>query len=450
MKTAKDYFGPWTEENSQKLAIFTGRSSKAFKKADFVQLKSDKGWYIDSDGKVKSWQIEGLSQRDEELLFYGPWLSLSPLEKEFRPSEREFVLIRDLFCQLEVDHTKRFSLLHMTRLEGGGFFLLPCRVLETIIHSSELSLEPLLLPYHHPFFRGQDALSYGLALLQFQIATGALPWISTDQEAVEFEIRNHRLPSLEKHIGGATAKLVDQCLNGMRSIPGLSDWKDKEILTDKSNTDELQQSIKKAKKRFQGIRFRHQNRIAIALGSLAAALLVTFGIFFTRSLLEPAHTAGLSQVEVIQGYYGEVNELDSPGSAEFCKGPGKRAHQRELDYLHVALRVSLGNMHEELTVSPQRWNEMGRAELNPNFVCYGISQLEIEAISDNRFRVQYIKWEVPQVEELVEYQPDLFSITEEIELNYRKKSWFIGEIQLIDREIMENPDLQNIETSLFR
>ena len=71
--TIQDRFSMKLRKNGNKLGFNTGLPNRSFAVTNFRDLRSVPGWIVSPDGKIKTWEIDGVTEIDGQVVIYGPW-----------------------------------------------------------------------------------------------------------------------------------------------------------------------------------------------------------------------------------------------------------------------------------------------------------------------------------------------------------------------------------------
>ncbi|MDC7219987.1 MAG: hypothetical protein PQJ59_08610 [Spirochaetales bacterium] len=430
-------------EGEKKTALATGLPPRIFQGSDMSRLKQDKGYLWVPGTNAVEWVVEGMSEWENQLIFWGKDVEARPINQDEPFSAEELAGLTEIFFPIRDEGKETsFSLDGYFRTSRGGLFCFPSALM-AFLHSaeSEESLNKREL-YNHPDRKGEGRLSHILALLTFQSATGTLPYTQNDSyEAIHEEMRRKILPSLEQNgmDNEELARAVSQGLNEKNPVP-LEDW-NRLFLTSPelsgTMTAPFKSQFEKAETAFvKSFRQRKNKGRNIFFAILAAALL--YGAFtLLQNYLAPPYTADMTPREVVEAYFGGMNDLDPvviDGTTE------KKAGKFISDQVSTLFVISQAQKGYSMggTISPEEWMKQGYPPLEEGVSLYGVSDLTIEELDDNRFYTSYLIW-YPPTEDATKpgghLEPfDVYQKQEILTLirDKRDRAWIIGHFEEIE------------------
>ncbi len=424
-----------TVDGREKTALATGIPNRVFQGADMSRLRTVPGYIW--DGQIREWAIEGMGEWDGQIIFWGERLELSPIDPAVPFTAEDLAGLAALFRLLrEKSEKPAFSGDGFFRLAGGGLFCFPLNLME-FIHSRQA--RELLMSreiYNHPDLKGEERLSHTLAILAFQSLTGRLPYTRTGgYEWIHEEMRKKKLPSL-RTAGAGEEELrdrVDRTLRG-EAFPSLEEWlemlKKGPSLTGTA-TEAFSAQMEKLENSFVKSFDRRKNQVKITLSILGAAAVLWVGIMLVRGYLAPPYTAGMTPREVVEAYYGAINALDSTAIDGTCEKKTAREVSTQVATMYVMSRNKQAYGQGE-TIPPDVWADQGYPALGPGDTVYGVGDLAIEDLGDNRFEATYLAWYPavgdPEHPEAYVDPHEIFRKKEVLTVirDRRDRSWIIG------------------------
>ena len=171
---------------------------------------------------------------------------------------------------------------------------------------------------------------------------------------------------------------------------------------------------------------------------VAAAVLGGVGGTVLRGIFGPPMSRGWEPREVVTAFYRGINDLNF----ELVEGvtadkAGKNRATQVLN-LFTTSRIRLGYEGASPYVNAEDWLARGDPDLQPGEILYGIADLALEELGENRFRATYQEWNTLFQEdgENGGAEPGRLirgrQITEEILLEWRRKAWLIVEIRVTE------------------
>lgn len=422
---------------SRKLGIFTGKNSKVFAQTDLVALKRDKGWYQTADGTLKEWKIEGSTEIEDKVVFYGPLLAAQEIPEDFNPSEKEFNELKHFFCSLDNHRENRFSSLHFARLEEGGFLQFPPHLMHEIEKINYDRGDYSLRKYSHPDLSGDKQLSYALACIQFRMIFGHDPWVEQEEEAMDHEIRERVLPPFERFLKPESSALfLWNVLQMGEEGPDLEEWRNYETIHSKEVSPEFLDALEKSYKRFYQKRYVMRHRIKLMAIGTSAALGLYIMIRIILNILAPAYTEGMEPTEVVNLFYQAWGDLDVTVTSELIVKRSKIDTQYSLDFMYVSTRIRQGTDRSSRVILPEQWLEAGKPALGQFDMIFGLTDLKLEQIESNHFKASYLAWFPSGADDDLTV-PTVVQMEDEILLTTKKDSWFIEEIRTLNKESVD-------------
>ena len=443
-----------TKENSlwdirvdgiEKTALATGVPNRVFQGTDMSRLRSLPGYLWHADRGIEPWPIEGMAEEENQIIFWGGKLSLKPVETSVPFSAAELSGLTDLFLLFrEKNADPAFSTDGFFRTADGGIFCFPLNLME-FIHSRQ-SKELLMSReiYNHPGLKGEERLSHTLAVLSFQSLTGELPFTRTGgYEWIHEEMRNKKIPSLVQNgiPESDLTRYIDRALSG-KSYASLEEWAslwDTAPSLSGAMTDAFREQMTKYEESFVKSFHRRKNQLKIIVGIILAAVVIGAGISGVRSYLAPPYTFEMTPREVVDSYYDAINDLDSMGIDGTTEKKAGKAISNQVATMFV-LSKNREAYSQGDTISPVEWKEQGYPDLPSGYSVYGVGDLAIQDLGDNRFRADYLAWYPPTGDpENPGYYEDPFEIYRKTEIltlirDKRDRSWIIGAIEEISNE----------------
>ncbi|POR05422.1 hypothetical protein AU468_00670 [Alkalispirochaeta sphaeroplastigenens] len=129
----------------------------------------------------------------------------------------------------------------------------------------------------------------------------------------------------------------------------------------------------------RGKTFWRKNRSRIAVIAAVTLVLSSIPIAMIRNRLAPPATAGLTPLELVQGFYRAWNDLDHLFLDDATAKGVARATIREVTNLYVIDRVQTAHERHSRFRTPREWQEAGSP---PDLIPYGISDLVITPLGE--------------------------------------------------------------------
>jgi len=450
---------PFEADGKEYSGISSGLESKVFRAVDISSLQNEPGWIYDSEGRMESWKIEGVSEEKGSMIFYGPKVEGEVFSDEKLDLERFEKIINVLNAlQTKKSSYKGFYSRSWIFLKDGRVLVLPVALMDYIRKSEkEENRVTNWYPYNHPDRHGTEGMEFTAAVLACRLLSGTHPYAPL--EAAEDD-RNEQLrrppvlspdlmiPGLKDEI----AELISSCFKTKDS--SLKEWtRIIELWRTEGAVRELDSSEKKEieikaeqilekgeKNRKRRQIWRRKNSFYIA----AAAVVVLLGILVSapiRKSLEPPSTMGMSPREVVEAYYDSFNTMDQELMEDCIDKDLGKGDVGEVMNLFVTSRVRMGYEGKSGIVNAQEWVDSGRPDPDFGVSIYGVAEVNIVDLGSGQFRVEYEKWMpgTPQDSDIEANEPVPpygLEIIDQIRLEEQKKgNWLIVDRDRIIRDI---------------
>lgn len=127
------------------------------------------------------------------------------------------------------------------------------------------------------------------------------------------------------------------------------------------------------------------------LAAITVALIIVIAIawYYIGLAIAPPKTAGSSKDEIVRYYYKALNELNitdlEDSLARGCKSPDSQ----DVTNLYVTTRTRLAYEGINVLINPQDWLDEGQPAIVQNGMIFGVTNIEIEDISDTQVRATF-------------------------------------------------------------
>ena len=390
--------------------INSALNSKVFRSADLGRLQNESGWIMDAEGRMEPWKISGVSEIDNQMIFYGPFT-------EGRLVTPENLSPEDLWILGHV-----FQMVYEKKLPLKGFFsrgwmitrekqilIFPPGLMDFIRKSQTEEVKQICwYPYNHPDKSGTEGLSFTLGVLSYLTLSGSLPYVKKKEEELSEEIRTQpavppelRIPGLKKPL----ADIMTRSLSPDKELPPLNEWVRALDLWDKEGAclplpeEEKKEMLKKLEERIlrrdrrlsRQVFWRKKKTLVFAA---LIALFILAGVISTpvRKALEPPLTMGMSPREVVEAYYSCFESMDQELMSDCIDGKAGKQDLNEVMNFFVTSRVREGYEGKSGHLSAREWTEQGRPMPAANTSVYGLTDLIIQEEGGDLFRANYEKW----------------------------------------------------------
>ncbi len=425
------------------LGFPTGISTRRFSSADTVAIRKSEGLIINGTGEISSWPIERFIEFEGDMTALGPWLDESkPFEKKTLTPER----ISRLLPAIGLLKTAGFPLNGLYSkavrwLSDGGVLIYPPKLITWMV---ELNQDSRM--WTHPDRKGENGWSFSLGVLAWQALTCSDPFAGETDEERRERIRLGILPPLESLTPGveqnAEAFIRKALIGPEETIPNLEDWKVflklwlHEGIVSALPETELQERKVQARNKAEGIEKKLRNRrwfrksgwkLLISVAVIAGIL--AFASAPIRKALEAPVTAGMPPMEVAETYYRAIDNMDSEVMDDCLAKKIGNDDIRLITTVYVTTKMRQG--YEGIGDAPKasEWIKSGKPELPEGVWPWGITDLTLNKLNDNRIEARYLFWTPP--EGGTESGTSAWSVSRIDILHFTqgRKSWEISGIQ---------------------
>ena len=214
----------------------------------------------------------------------------------------------------------------------------------------------------------------------------------------------------------------------------------------------------KLNKRANRANFLRKKGTVLALILAAVIVIIAIAWYYIALAIAPPETAGSSKEEIVRYYYNALNDLDitklEDSLASGCKSPDSG----EVTSLYISTKTRQAYENVDSLINPQEWLDEGQPALIEGGMVYGVTNLEIEEISDTKVRATFDYYEPydEETEEAEEFDPYTEKETSTQIARYKKvvdftfvskNTWLeissIDEIECTLQEVYEVPYKEN-------
>ncbi len=442
-----------TADGKEYTGIRSGLNSRIFRSVDIGALQADPGWIFDSNGRMESWKLEGITEEEGKMVFYGPLIDgklFSPADLTLEKLEKTITLFQNLRDK-GTDYQGFFSR-GWVFLTDGRILLLPGKLMEFIRKSdNEESRINCWYPYNHPDLPGLEGLEFTAAVLAVLLLKGEHPYAPLETEEDNRNEQLRREPPLppELMIPGLREEIAELLTLSFKGTRGnlkkwtavIAGWKEKGAVRplSKEEKDAIalkagQQQERSDKSRKLRQTWRRKNTVFIisALIVLFAGMVISAPV---RKALQPPLTMGMSPSEVVEAYYGSFNTLDQELMEDAIDKNAGKSDLSEVTNFFVTSRVRMGYEGTSGVIPAQEWVDKGRPALKYGETLYGVAEVDIRELGSGQFRVIYEKW-VPGSAEDTDMEsndpipPSGYRFTDMVKLEKQKKgNWLIVSLE---------------------
>ncbi len=469
MALTTQYIGDGLVKLSDEKGVYTGIASglpsKIFRSVDLGALQSESGWIIDREGRMESWKISGVTEKDNQMVFYGPELSGKILNPEDL-REEELILIGKVFHLVQEKNipiqgffSRAWFLTDDTRI-----LVFPAALMDFIRKgANEETKLKCYLPYNHPDKHGNKGLAFTLAVLVYRNLSGVLPFDQINEVEIFEEIRTQpvipseiRIPGLKEPL----ADIINRSLDSKQDLPGMNEWDrvldfwEKESPCEPLNTEQKEAQQKKLEEMTarresrMSLRIFWRKKRTIVIAAVAAAVCLVAAVYTpVKKAFEPPLTMGMTPMEVVDAYYGSIQTMDQEMMTDCIHKDAGKNDIKEVMNFFVTSRVRQGYEGNDGLLSAEEWTAEGRPMPEPGITVFGLTGLIINPVLDDQFLVTYEKWypgtpdeEEEDFGEIKAYYPRGFRIRDNVTLEQQKKgNWLITRIDRFSEDIPRRP-----------
>ncbi|HAK46012.1 MAG TPA: hypothetical protein DCO79_08865 [Spirochaeta sp.] len=426
------------EKNGKKyLAVSTNLKAKSFKGINTSKMKAAPGKII-RGGQLNDWKMEGLTEIDDIMFFYGPPVSGRTLNN-FSPDENLISELLDAFKLLNTAgfHTGQFCTSSVFRLNNGGLLFFPTELMDFVNkRAAEDEIIKTIQPWNHHALKGEEAQAFTIAALIYQMICGAPAFPDEIKKndyrsplCTEPGLRSDLLELIDKSFAGTGTLDHWQKMLGILKTEG----RHNRSLTEKEKSEISASAAKKEMQRQRKAKlslFLTKNRTKLAVSASVTAVILFILISTLSRVLAPPVTIGMEQKEVIELYYNSYNELDFETMEDCITKKAGKPDQNQVVSLTAITKVRTAYEGASNLYEAARWKKDGMPELEQGTILWGLSELTVEELSTpNSYSANYERWSLAESENSSEALPEFEEIKDIIHLSIIKNSWRIDSLE---------------------
>lgn len=452
MCSQQSYFAIW-QLGQQTLGLKTHLKHKIFKQKGLTQLQKQPGWCYrqDADGlNCTPWRFDHMKISGSEVLLETTAFSQTEQLQQLQPLNYSFSNWQLLIAALQ----HYWSLEQHANLQASWLFC-PCYILhsanEVIMLAAELQSfllahqpqdfrEQWVLPYNHPYWKNKAAVSYSLAVLNYQRCSGILPIQGSEEEINRKVLRKEFIPLTlqQPTTDPAAAQLTDQTLQARKidQLPTVNQWQlvnpEQQRQLEEAEINQLAKTALRYQKNFANkARFRALKSFWISL-AIALPILTFFLYTPIRRIAAPPATLGLPPREIVQSYYERgFNHIDYSWLNSIVRKANQTVKKdlAMIEQLFISSRVRMAYESVQPIVPAAQWQQ-GDYQKSPGRFPFGVIQLTIAALPqpNNSFIAKYTLLRPGPVEDNGDTTVIEEQVTDRINLVYYRESWLIESI----------------------
>ena len=403
-------------DGKQHLGIHIAHANNSHAAKQFKEDTKNQGLII-KDKEITDWDTQGLIEHDGEIYLYGPIFEGRTVDEALRSEPKNALsyvhqLVRSLVTIKERSQSlPRFQANGILFLDDGGLLFFPPALMQRI-RATQIESDRLRTyeRYNNPDLEGEQSLSFSLAVLCYRLFTGVDPFPADNEEDIHNRMREHQpaapqllVPEIKKGVSDDVSSSLDK---GSEKSLTLEEWDYRLARWDKEGVRESIAEVDKDKLLESGRRFtqkaessyrrkvflRVHGRLIFFIGVIAV-LFGSVGGSILRNALAPPVTAGMGPREVVELFYTSITDLEHMAMEDCVTDGAGKPEVTEATNLFVITRMRVGQEGNTGYYPADRWVEAGKPELNPGYAVYGVAELEITAISEIEYTVEYLKYE---------------------------------------------------------
>jgi hypothetical protein len=464
------------------LAVDTGMSSRALAQSKLVNSLSSRGFIFKADGSVDAWTPLGtyseIIDGKEKTFIYGPDFDADPL-LQYAEGNREIAwkaLHASITAVNRAFLDRQITGEDVTNIAGAGpLALLPASdgtvlalppdlILRCIAaHGEKAEIDNRVL-WVHPDYRTINpswAFSFMAGTVAYRIVSGIAPFAAnrdlkrkaTGCEAIGIDMRNGFFEPIDMAVW-AIQSAAATCINSLVSTgkatsidmlasfgPSIESVIDPARESIPESEEFAAKRVAYAEKIAQDAKredfFRHYRTAFIVGGILFVSALVLLAVYI-RDLNSGPDTLGLKPLEVVDGYYNAVENLDQEISEAYSVKGLKTDYESYISNFYVTSRIRLSYEGTGI-VTPENLYALKNPGTN---MIYGITRYESRNLMVSpelaECTVSFYYWlPLSDKEGETDTSTVLLSIlhcTDRVSLAYEKNRWKITGIEKLESE----------------
>ena len=428
------------------LAINSGLKNKSFVGVDTSKLQSLPGLIIEK-GEIHNWKLDGLTEIDGIMYFYGPYHEgVTFSDVELTPDR-----LLELATSLHLIKDKKFpvrqfSLSSVFLTDDGKIIFFPPHLMDFLnTHRKRKNSMEMIEPWNNPKLGGNSGRSFSIAALAYKAITGEVPFKGEDEEEIEKLISdtNYQSPLMaEPALKEDIRSLIENSFKGEADlsqwIKTLTNWKNDGLINSDLKMDEInrirEQQQKKEKSRVNKtdlFKSFTKNKTRIITGAVIAIIL---GLIIQAPLskfLEPPVTVGMTQSEVVHLYYDCFKTLNTETLDDVITSKAGKGDKNEISTIYVTSKVRTSYEGSTGLLDPEQWIADGMQAVEPGIQVWGISDLVIKKVTTDTFEANYTKWQpavVEDMEDMTPLKPLGIKIKDVLHLSMKDDAWIIDQL----------------------
>ena len=414
------------------LTVSTDLKPKSFKGVNTSRMKKTPGLLI-GGGEVTEWYIEGYTEIDGIMHFYGPELS-GRLLSEAEIDVSVILTLLEAFTVLN-SNAYRIKALNINAVfltDNGDLLFFPSELTDFLNDNTTTeNRDKFITPWNNTNLSYEEDQAFTLAALLYFYLTGNTPFDGSS--------RKDNYPSLLLSHPALRSEILRVITDSLAGCCTLKDWtalseflRSGRLTDDSISTEEKEERLSKAVKD-ESIRikknrrreFWRQHKTKVIIAVVSAAALLSIVVTPISKALEKPVTLGMTQTEVISLYYESFNIADFETMEDCIE---RKAGSDDIHQIVTFTAVTKARSAYEGAVDiihPEKWETDGRPDPGENSIIWGLKDLEIKALSEpDTYKVHYEKY----------FNSERYIIEDTVSLALHRKAWRIESLSRIITE----------------
>ena len=428
-----------------------------------IHQPGSRGWLWNGKS-LEPWIPRGLAEAEGVPLYTGPALEGESLLHllETRRFNREHLLLLaralpDLYRRAGNDPSPELRVTGLSPLgtfftRTGGILFLSDGLISRLVPMSGTGGNLWETRLRFPGLSGGRNLLFSWGVLAYTALAGTPPFAPEAEEEEELRSRMSRgvfvpLEGVNREPSPELCGEINRCLTPLLLPEGtvspweawvrLADNPGEAVLPSQEERERLfRQGEKTGRKRESAHlrrRFFRKWGVLLAGGAVAAGFVISLAVSILRGVFAPPLTLGMEPRQVLETYFDGINRLDSE-TVEGCayKKAAKDRVNRVIN-LYAVSRIRMGYEGSSPYITASEWLARPGRTLEEREAVYGITDLVLTRLAEDRFRADYREWVTGATEETQDSmnpvkQVQGYQVSEEYRLVWKKEAWLIGEI----------------------
>lgn len=395
-----DYLSQFQDNGKKFIGLETGFTSKSLNRTEFSDIRKSNS-YIIINGEIEEFNFPEISEHGGKVVIYNeenPFIDFTPLLNNSLESIEKLISTLIILKNRGLGIDEFSTNLFYKDINGNPIILSPTIVSFLNSRRSFNNSGDTLVKYKSPALSGSESITFAIGVLLYEVITGEYPYNFDSHEELRDNIRRGAIIKphwVKKNINRELSGFIEDLLTGNCDLTLEDILKKVEALKNSLETDSFSSEDSKAYKRFLFKEKLRKNSIkyrGLLIG--AAVALVVVGSFvgtMINNALKPPATAGFTPEQVIEAHFSSIQTLDTGLFDDTRKKSVKKRVATELSSIFVTVQMRGQYEGVKAHYTPQEWNNLPEDEKKHAFV-YGINGLELVAISNMEFKVNYEKW----------------------------------------------------------